>query len=60
MRVRNMVALALFLGLGARAEAAGTLVVCTEANPDALNAQLSTAQHRLRRDRADRGPAGRR
>jgi dipeptide transport system substrate-binding protein len=43
MRVRNMVALALFLGLGARAEAAGTLVVCTEANPDALNSQLSTA-----------------
>ena len=43
MRARNMVALALLLGLCARAEAAGTLVVCTEANPDALNAQLSTA-----------------
>jgi dipeptide transport system substrate-binding protein len=43
MRVRNMVALALLLGFAARAEAAGTLVVCTEASPDALNAQLSTA-----------------
>ncbi len=43
MRARNMVALALLWGLAARAEAAGTLVVCTEANPDALNAQLSTA-----------------
>jgi len=38
-----MAAFALLLGLTAPASAAGTLVVCTEANPDALNAQLSTA-----------------
>jgi dipeptide transport system substrate-binding protein len=38
-----MAAFALLLGLTAPAGAAGTLVVCTEANPDALNAQLSTA-----------------
>jgi dipeptide transport system substrate-binding protein len=40
---RSLLALAFLLGLAARAEAAGTLVVCTEASPNALNAQLSTA-----------------
>jgi dipeptide transport system substrate-binding protein len=43
MRSRLIFGLVFVLGLGARAEAAGTLVVCTEANPDALNSQLSTA-----------------
>ena len=43
MPTRTVLALAFLLGLAARAEAAGTLVVCTEASPNALNAQLSTA-----------------
>ncbi len=47
-RRHAVLALALILGWAARAQAAGTpgagtLVVCTEASPDALNAQLSTA-----------------
>lgn len=44
MPIRHLVAaMMLALGLSAEAQAAGTLVVCTEASPDALNAQLSTA-----------------
>ena len=36
-------ALGLLLVLGMSAARADTLAVCTEASPDALNAQLSTA-----------------
>jgi dipeptide transport system substrate-binding protein len=43
MRARTMMAFALLCGFAAPAEAAGTLIVCTEASPDSLNAQLSTA-----------------
>jgi dipeptide transport system substrate-binding protein len=44
MRTSKIVALGLLLAVNAAAaRAADTLVVCTEASPDALNAQLSTA-----------------
>src|SRR5690242_11761060 len=44
MRTRLLLGVALLLGpLLARESMASTLVVCTEASPDALNAQLSTA-----------------
>ena len=44
MRTSKIVALGLLLAANAAAaRAADTLVVCTEASPDALNAQLSTA-----------------
>ena len=44
MRGVGLGAAALVLGLGiGLARAADTLVVCTEASPDFLNAQLSTA-----------------
>ncbi len=46
------------LALAASAARADTLVVCTEASPDALNANLSTANTTYRRVRADRRPAG--
>ncbi len=44
MKIRNMAAATMLtVCLSAQAQAAGTLIVCTEASPDALNAQLSTA-----------------
>jgi len=47
MRINRAVSLAAAIGVfaffGAAASRADTLVVCTEASPDALNAQLSTA-----------------
>ena len=43
MQTSKLLAIALSLALGTAAARADTLVVCTEASPDALNAQLSTA-----------------
>src|SRR5208282_5045888 len=43
MRTSRFLALGLSLALGTAAARADTLAVCTEASPDALNAQLSTA-----------------
>src|SRR5580698_2431235 len=43
MQTSKLLAVALSLALGTAAARADTLVVCTEASPDALNAQLSAA-----------------
>jgi dipeptide transport system substrate-binding protein len=43
MQTSKLLAVVLSLALGTAAARADTLVVCTEASPDALNAQLSTA-----------------
>ncbi len=43
MQTSRLLALGLMLVLGTAAAQADTLAVCTEASPDALNAQLSTA-----------------
>src|ERR1039458_8081876 len=43
MQTSRLMALGLLLVLGMSAARADTLAVCTEASPDALNAQLSTA-----------------
>jgi len=43
MQTSRLLTVALPLALGTAAARADTLVVCTEASPDALNAQLSTA-----------------